>query len=145
MSKHRLQCHSTCDWWVRLAFRTTLVRDSWEAHPLLSHLYIPAEMDGRLCSRLLWMLIAHLSLLRILYHSRHIPQTLLQRFRELHRAGSAIAVKGWDWEDEAVFPHVVGASVTIWHHRSVPDDHVVLRSHLQVWSYLHLRGIVLLM
>lgn len=87
----------------------------------------------------LWTLIAHLSLLRILYHSRHIPQTLLQRLRELHRAGPTIAVKGRDWEDEAVFPHVVSAPVTIWHHRPVPDDHVVLRGHLQNRSSLHLR------
>lgn len=84
------------------------------------------------------MLVEHLSLLGILYHSRHISQTLFQRLRELHRASPAVAVEGRDREDEAVFPHVVGASVTVWHHRPVSDDHVVFRGHLQDRSYFHI-------
>lgn len=80
---------------------------------------------------------ARLSLLRIFYHSRHVPQTLLKRLCELHRAGPAVAVEGRDREDKTVLPHVVGAPVAVRHHRPVSDDHVHLCRHLRDKSYLY--------
>lgn len=83
--------------------------------------------------------IVRLSLLRILYHSCHVPQTLLQRLRELHRTGPAFAVKRRNREDEAVLPNVVGTPVAVWYHRPVSGDHVILRGHLRDKSYLHFK------
>lgn len=82
---------------------------------------------------------ARLSLLRILYHSRHVPQTLFQGLRELHRAGPAVAVEGRDREDKAVLLHIVGAPVAVRHHRPVSGDHVVLRGHLWDKACLHFK------
>lgn len=84
-------------------------------------------------------IIARLSLLRIIYHGHHVPQALLQRLREVHRVGAAVAVKSGNREHETVAPHVVRASVAIRHHRPVSGDHVVLCGHLQDQSHLYLK------
>jgi len=114
------------------AFRTTLVRRA-KLDALLSQ--PPAGIGEKLRCVFATLCFtklsrAHLSLLRILYHSRHVSQTLFQRLRELHRVGPAVAVEGRDREDEAVLSYVVGASVTVRHHRPVSDDHIDLRGYL---------------
>ncbi|KAL0100390.1 hypothetical protein PUN28_019624 [Cardiocondyla obscurior] len=64
---------------------------------------------------------------------------LLQRLRELHRTGPAVAMERRDGKDEAVLSHVVSAPVAVRYHRPISGDHVVLRRHLRDNSHLYFK------